>query len=966
MIRSSGKFGAMLLLCLGAVQEANATIPVRYGDHLGFGRVVFDSSDGRSLLVTRTAGMVSVSVEKAILPGGSLPRNVRAIHADPGQVTIELIDGVGVRQSMVGTRLVLDITDPAVPSAASAQASIRPGEPNASNRTRPVQPASFVRSRPERPQLPTPPPPPPAMDHGEAREATDVLGEPLGSKAAEPSVEHAPEPEHLLAAPETALAAEVRSVPDRGPGHQLSVPFALQVGAAAFRRGREGIVVFDARKPIDLQRLKDDPVFGSATVQLLPAATILRVPLAATAELRLSRRNGSWIVTAVGGDAIPSALQPIEPDYAKGSVRLPAHQPGLVLTIPDLETGGVLVVGTQLVEGEGVVVARRTPDFTLVPTWQGVALDPAADMIGLRATPSGFLLASGPSGEVLSSGTADPSDVIMSEASRMSRVLDLPNLSTEALLRRMQGAVLAASQAPSQNRSVPRRRVAEAMLALGMASEADAVLKIAATEDARSDQETSARMLSGIVGLLTRRSEDASELDDPALDGTDEIAFWRAIRLAQKSEGSPEAAAVFAAKLPLLRTYPAGLQRKVMPLVAETMARGGQLDAAHTLVSRSQDDTSLDLARALLAEKSDAPAARTLYDKLAVSPDRLVRLRASRQDVEARIADGSMKPGQAAEILGKMLFAWRGDARELDLRLRVAELLEQSGQLRQALTLLRETEHDWPEQQEAVHSRLKAVLATALEPAAAAKLSSFDLVAMAGENADLIPDGEPGRALAERLIDHLAALDLPDRTGPLLEKLINAAPRGVARASFGGRLAAIRLQQARPEDAVSVLGATAADSLPPALLESRTLVFASAIAREGDLPAASNALQQLDTEAGDARSAELAEQARQWPQAVTALKRYAARLVPPSGMLDESQASIVLRLAGAALEAGDEPVLADLRAHDISRLAPGKTADLLRLMTSRPVRSIGDLPLGGRDIALARTVQAAMPSASAR
>ena len=38
-------------------------------------------------------------------------------------------------------------------------------------------------------------------------------------------------------------------------------------------------------------------------------------------------------------------------------------------------------------------------------------------------------------------------------------------------------------------------------------------------------------------------------LADPKLDGTDEIALWRAVRQAIQDQGSPSAAAVFAAGL---------------------------------------------------------------------------------------------------------------------------------------------------------------------------------------------------------------------------------------------------------------------------------------------------------------------------------------------------------------------------------------------------------------------------------
>ena len=43
---------------------------------------------------------------------------------------------------------------------------------------------------------------------------------------------------------------------------------------------------------------------------------------------------------------------------------------------------------------------------------------------------------------------------------------------------------------------------------------------------------------------------------DPKLNGTDEIALWRAVRQAMQDEGSPRAAAVFATTAPLVFRYP--------------------------------------------------------------------------------------------------------------------------------------------------------------------------------------------------------------------------------------------------------------------------------------------------------------------------------------------------------------------------------------------------------------------------
>ena len=161
----------------------------------------------------------------------------------------------------------------------------------------------------------------------------------------------------------------------------------------------------------------------------------------------------------------------------------------------------------------------------------------------------------------------------------------------------------------------------------------------------------------------------------------------------------------------------------------------------------------------------------------------------------------------------------------------VAELRAQAGAWRTSLALLREMRQLFPEQGEAARRALADVFARSLEPAAQDKLSPLDLVALAEENADLLPSGPAGHALAVRLADRLMALDLPARAQVVLEKLADQAPPGIARATLGGTLAGLRLDQGAPEDALAALSASVVEGqLPPELLEQRTLVFARAAA----------------------------------------------------------------------------------------------------------------------------------------
>jgi len=287
-------------------------------------------------------------------------------------------------------------------------------------------------------------------------------------------------------------------------------------------------------------------------------------------------------------------------------------------------------------------------------------------------------------------------------------------------------------------------------------------------------------------------------------------------------------------------------------------------------------------------------------------------------------------------------------------------LRRQAAQWRPALALLRDAELAFPEQRPALHARLAEMFASALAHDAEQPLPPLDLVALADENADLLPDGEAGQALAARLADRLAALDLPARAVPVLEKLAASAPVGPARAAFGSRLAAMRLEQGDAAGALKALAASDAPSLPAALVENRTMTFARAAAATGDMPRAAAALAALDTPASDGLRADLMEAAKDWPAAAAALRDYAAKTVPPEGQLNDAQARTLLRLASAAAQSGDAATLAGLREHDTARFPAGKLTELFRLVTSGPVQGVADLPRAARQTKLAGDLPAAL------
>ncbi|HEX3402668.1 MAG TPA: hypothetical protein VHT74_20330 [Acetobacteraceae bacterium] len=853
-------------------------------------------------------------------------------------------------------------TAPAAKPAANAAVSPTPPPPIALA-AKPATNAVAPPSTPTVAQAPRPPvapgaPTPAAVPLQSKPVAASVPPEPATAAVVPPplAAAAAPMPDAPPATREAQPAvgpvADTGEPPAPKPDSVLVVPFESPSGVAAFRRGNQAVIVFDQRGEVDTAPLRDDPVFGSAVVQDLPTATVIRVPLDAGMALAVSQTGNTWRIAAA--PSVPN-LQPITAALANDRLVFQANAPGTVMTVADPDTGMTLLVGTQRRQGQGVPVRHRTPEFVLLPTWQGVAVEAIADTLALRPTQTGFVLSGGVGGLAVS----PPSDVadLLARSSGLTRRFDFPSQPATALLQHLRVQVLDDATTPPLARGPRREEVARTMISLGLGAEAQAVLQIAAADDPHEAASADNVALASIAALLAHRPEEASGLSDSRLAGWDDIALWQGIRRAELQEGSANAAAVFSATLPLLLAYPAEIRDRLLPLAAETLVAGGELATAIALLDARKDDATLDLARGMLQEiRGENPAALATYDRLAHTKDQSVHARAAVRAVELRLASGQLDVGQAADRLDKLLYNWRGDLSERALREHLAELRARSGAWRAALGLLRETEAIFPDDKAAIHAELTDMFAALLRGDAADALAPLELAALVDENADLLPAGPDGEALEARLADRLVSLDLPKRAGPVLEKLAQAAPTETGRAGFGTRLAALRLREGDATGALAALAASAAADLPPALEERRTLLAADANARRGDTDRALSALGSLATAAADEGRASILERANDWPAAQRALADYVAKAVPREGRLDDGQRRILLRFATAAARAGDEATLAALRQREAARMETGPLADMFRLLTADQVRGVGDLKRSGQEATLARAL----------
>jgi hypothetical protein len=971
-------FTTLVLLAAGAAAAQPAPVPVRVGEHAGYSRIVLDfaaptqpaiSQDGATLTLRLPGGAVA-DIDAA---RRRLPAHVAAISAGPGELALTLAPGAQVRHFRLGNRLVIDVLPGAAAAAAPARApaAAPPVAPVAAPIAAPALPIPPVPPLP--PELlarAAPPPSPPSQPTAPPLPApvapAPVAAVPVAAAPEPPSppnnvtVEEAtPRP----AAPQGPVSLAVRPVGDNA----IALPFDARTGLALFRRGDTAWIVLDEPRPLDLAPLRNHPRFGRAEISVAPAATVLRVRLDPGLALRARRDGQSWLVEALPQDAAPATPLRAQVSAGEGSrLALPAGSVGRSATLRDPTTGETLLVGTVRDPSFGVAPARAYAAFALPPTSAGILVVPQSDTVQLRALSDGFVVAAGPASS-LGLALADGAEGAMVSAAGLTRRFELGAASEAAQVERIRRLAAETGAAAPLARARLRQETAEALLAMGLAVEAHGVLALAATEDPAAARDPRLQGLSAMAALLAGRVAETQGLADPRLDGTDEIALWRALRATALGQSATAQAPVFAATAPLVATYAAPLRARLAPLLAEGMAAGGEPEAARRLLdAAAPPEETARLARARIAEaKGEIDAALDAYEAAARGRDRLQRARAIAGGTELALREGRIDAAEAAKRLDAGLFAWRGDGFETAQRGRVAELRMQAGDPRGALAMLRETAALFPEQDAAIRPRLSAAFNALFRDDGADALPPAQAVTLFEENVDLLPQGAEGEAMIARLAERLLQLDLPGRAAALVQRVMDAQDQGEARAAIGARLATMRLSDKDPMGARAALAASAADGLPPSLVRERRGIEARALAESGD-PAGALALlgAQADPPALELRAA-IAAAAGDWTAAVAPLAALvAAQLPAPGEKLDEAQRRTLLRLATAAALAGQADLLARLARERGEAMREGRYSEPFRLLTGDPVRGAADLPRIAAELQLARGLPQALASAA--
>lgn len=942
-------------------------VGVRTGIHPGYSRIVFDWPKTVAHRVEVNGAQARIvfgapaTIALGSLQGGRLPY-VLGAETQPTTngvaVVLTMPPGASVKSFAVGTKIVVDVLKPSGgaalttnPSAAPPPTSIAPSQ--SASRTEPPPPTAAPRTPVVGPVALTPP-------QQTLPQSTPPTAGPTGGPAG--NGQNAPSLFSQGEAP--AIEFKARAIKDSADSVTLRFDWTEPVGAAVFRRAGNVWAVFD--KPVkfnvaDLKAAGGNIIKDIAQVPSSRGA-VLRMNLVQGVNPALSREGFSWMMTFKKQNIPPptlieSAAQPNSPLGARIFLSVPGS--GTPVAFTDSTVGDTLVAIPVIPLGHGVGRAYSYPQVRLLPTVQGIVIQPLVDDLRIRSLRQGVELTS-VSSLYLSPVTPEQAAGLKLgavDAKPLSKVLDLSRWGRPddaAVLKTKHQLLADVSAAPTpQTLEKARLNLARFFFANGFNPEALGIVELVAQTRPKIVDEPNFLLLRGAIRVMMGRDQEAqADLNSPLLKDIDEATFWRAALLAGEDHLAVAAPDLRHAGA-IVKSYPKALKMPLGTLVAEAnVEMGDAKQAAQYLEALNADKPSkiekarLDYVDGKLKELSGKfDAAVKEWEKVEESRNRPARAQAAVARTELLLREKKYTTQQAIDELEKLRFAWRGDNFEFRLLRRLGDLYLSVGKYRQGLRTLRQAVTHFRDNPEAaaVTKKMTEVFDQLYLGGRADALAPVTAIALYDEFRELTPPGARGDEMIRKLADRLVGVDLLGRAAALLESQVDFRLSGAQLERVGARLALIYIMNKEYDKAIAALKKSASTAGGAELGLERTRLQAHALMGLDRSQEALNLLKDDKSVRADQLRMEIYWRSKDWKGAARALKNL-VRLsgAKPRKPLNEEQSRNVLALAVAETLSSNERAVAILRADFGPAMAQTPFKDAFSLITSPPNQGLID------------------------
>ncbi|HET8729428.1 MAG TPA: tetratricopeptide repeat protein [Alphaproteobacteria bacterium] len=953
-------------------EPASPRVVVSGGRHSGFSRIVFDWPASVDYEFERDGDRVTVAFDQAgdadlpSLRPGELP-NVAGIVVAPGggplTVALDIDPGHRVRHYSDGRQVVIDVLDDDL-GAGSGEAAAAAATPEADAPAAELAPAVGA---------PLPLVPVPAVAEGaaarddEAADGNEDAPQAPGTEPAETAFKEQP-----VSVPSAAETVATAAEPDEAAELSASFDLGFPIFAAVFERAGHLWLTFASANRMDPSSLAVQGA-GLGPVEIVEAegGIALRVPLPADRSASVSRRDSLWTVT-LSADPRPLARTLVvdpQPEYALGA-RLLVEAPGArgLVRLVDPEVGDVLIVAPLPDAGIGLDEERRFAQVTLLPSAQGLVAQPISEDITLRIDRDGVEITA--QDGLLLSPPADrraASDLPLPDNGE--RYLKIAEWQAEpgSFNRQRQDLMTRVTEADEDGQAQARLELGRFYFAHGQGAEALGLLDVLAAEDQDLADRPDFALLRGAARVLAGDLEGAREdLMHADLLVSPEASMWRGALAAREADWQAAADAFNRAGQLVGEEPPPFVQYLSLPAALAAVEVGDVKTASRRLATMAEATDGASDAWPAVAyatgrieqvngERDGAVAA---YARAAGSDDRLFRTRAELALISLRLEEGGMDLQTAVERLEGLRFAWRGDALEHDILVRLGDVYWQDAQYREALETWERAIEGYPdlpasrtlEQERA--ERVAALFSTDALDA----VPPIDAASLYEDYKALMPDGALGDRVMRNLAERLVEIDLLERAGNMLQQLVAGRLEGPEKVEVGARLAGIRLLDGKPQEALGALDESeqpdAAD-VPDTIRFERRLLRARSLSELGRVDEALDLLAGDRNRLADAARLDIAWRSQNWAEAAAALDRLVGPPPAPGEPIPEDQAEMVLNRGIALSLADDRAMLDELAARFGPPMAASPHADTFAMLTrpNAPLGPLADLASIRREVA---------------
>jgi tetratricopeptide (TPR) repeat protein len=963
--RLGAVLGAALLLAGGltaaapllAAQQPDPVVQVRAGVHPDRNRLVFNWPGG--------------AVDYTVAQQGD---TVQITFSRPGKADFTAVQRAKLRnvptvgQATVDGRLVVQITIP----PGSGIKHFRPGSGGVAidivDPPRNVAPAAVPTAVPAAP-APAPAPQAPSPPKQQEPAKPEALAAKPQAQTAKkqvliPPATTAPAPNAAIpvppppsASPQIPVASQPLA-PSPAEVYRGGVTVDAQEPAAAAVYTRAGFLYVVFGRPLELDgRVKVDtliPGLGGPETVPLRGATAFRMALPDSMEPTVTREGNKWRIglgprTSAHPEGLPVDAQRDFPMGARLVVGVPdARQ---VIQINDPVVGDQLLVVPLPNPGQAVADPHSFSQLRLLPSAQGIVVQPLEDTVavrpirdGVEVTTAGGLRLS-PPGDVTGGGATRLSGRGRESAAAEAGLFNLAKWrggATSEFSKLRQQAQQAVLAAPEVERDRARLDLAHFYFAHGLAAESLGLLGMLAGNQPDLETRPEFQALRGAARVLYGEPQlGAEDLANPALDRQEEATLWRAAASAERGDW-PSAARDFERARGMLDGYPDPFYTKLAALAVQARLHNGdragaarQLDAIAKRTGGEFEKKPIGQflrgqVRLLAGHKDEAMGA---FREAAASNDRLYRTRAELALVDLEMDNGTLGAADAVARLERLRFAWRGDDLELDILNKLGATYIKAHNYAEGFNTIRQAAELFPDSPRAAQMT-RAMSQSFVDLYAkdgAAALSPVEALGLYDQFKDLAPEGPQADEVVRQLAERMVEIDLLGRAGDMLQGLVSNKLQGLDKGKVGTRLATIRLQDAKPDQAVAALDQSAVPELTPELVAERRILRARALADLKRYGEAVALLKEDTSQPAELLRVDVAWRGAQWAEAASGLAKVIGP--PPDGTaLSKDKSDLVLNQAVALALAGDNAGLDRLRGQFGDAMAAGPHADTFRVL----------------------------------